>query len=257
MPGAGELTAEELQDLPGSSLRVGVSNVDGAWNEHYAVMDIDAFAAVLDRNGVLSADLHDVYDAGTAVYGPGLTQLTGEQAVAILQMESDDAAARWADILTAFLASQPSLQGSDFTETDDAQAAASILGAGAMPVEIMPTQVVGGTALIAAQPDMDEQMTRLFGIPAPVRAEVRNGNGSPGVGEAVGVQLIPAGFRIVLSENADTFDHQTTQIIAAGTENAGAADEAQAALGVGKVIVSQVASGLADVTVIVGADYRP
>jgi hypothetical protein len=96
----------------------------------------------------------------------------------------------------------------------------------------------------------------VFGIPTPLRAEVRNGNGEPGVGQSVGTQLIPAGFRIVLSENADTFDHQTTQIIAAGTENEPAAEQASQALGVGKVIVSQVPSGLADVTVIVGHDYH-
>lgn len=257
MPGAGEITAEDLQDLPGDSMRVGVSNVDGAWNEHFAVMDLDAFASVIDRSSGLNADLQDVYDAGSQVFGPGQTHLSGDQVAAILRAGADDAAVRWADVLTAFLATQPDLQASDFTETDDAQAAASILGSGAAQVEIMPTQVVGGTALITAQPDLDDQMTRLFGTPVPIRAEVRNGNGRPGVGEAVGVHLIPAGFRIVLSENADTFDHQTTQIIAAGTENAGAADQAQSALGVGKVIVSQVPSGLADVTVIVGADYHP
>jgi hypothetical protein len=75
------------------------------------------------------------------------------------------------------------------------------------------------------------------------------------VGEDVGADLIPAGFRIVLSENADTFDHQTTQIIAAGSENEPAAQDARDALGLGKVIVSQVASGLADVTIVVGKDY--
>jgi LytR cell envelope-related transcriptional attenuator len=68
--------------------------------------------------------------------------------------------------------------------------------------------------------------------------------------------LIPAGFRIVLSENADSFDHQTTQIIADGPENEQAAQDAQDVIGVGKVIVSQIPSGAADVTVIVGHDYH-
>ena len=88
-------------------------------------------------------------------------------------------------------------------------------------------------------------MTQLFGTPRRARAEVRNGNGQPGVGESVGAQLIPAGFRIVLCDNADTFDHQTTEIIADGTENEPRRRQTPSdALGVGKVIVSQVSSGL-------------
>jgi len=256
MPGAGEMSTEELQSLPGDSMRVGVSNVDGGWNAHYAVMDLSGFAAVIDREGGLTVDLQDVYTSGTTVLGPGPTHLTGQQVQSLLRARADDTATRWADVLTAFLAGQPSLSTNDFTDTDDAEQAATILGSGAVDVQIMPTQVVGGTALIAAQPDMDQLMTQVFGIPTPLRAEVRNGNGEPGVGQSVGTQLIPAGFRIVLSENADTFDHQTTQIIAAGTENEPAAEQASQALGVGKVIVSQVPSGLADVTVIVGHDYH-
>ena len=257
MPGSGEMTSEQLQGLPGDSMRVGVSNIDGAWNETYAVMDLASFAAAVDRNGGLNVDLQDVYTSGSTVLGPGQTHLTGDQVTSLLRAEADDTAARWADVLSAFLAAQPNLQQSDFSDTNDAQAAAEVLASGAADVQIMPTQVVGGTALITAQPDLDELMTQLFGIPVPIRAEIRNGNGQPGVGEAVGAQLIPAGFRIVLSENADTFDYPTTQVIAAGSENEQAAEQARKALGVGKVIVSQVPSGLADVTVIVGADYRP
>jgi hypothetical protein len=257
MPGAGEMSTEDLQSLPGGSMRVGVSNVDGAWNGYFAVMDMTSFAAVVDRLSGLNADLQDVYTSGSAVFGPGPTHLTGDDVATLLRARADDTAARWADVLTAFLAAQPNLQASDFTETDDAQASAEILSAGAASVEIVPTQIVGGTAMIAAQPDTDQQMTRLFGTPTPARAEIRNGNGQPGVGESVGADLIPASFRVVLSENADTFDYQTTQVIADGTDNEQIAEQAKDALGVGKVVVSQVASGLADVTVIVGADYHP
>lgn len=256
MPGAGEITTEQLQQLDGSSMRIGVSNVAGAWNTHYGVMDLIAFGEAVDRLGGLNVELQDAYVTGADVFGPGQIHMTGDQVVALLRADEDDIAARWADVLTAFLAAQPNLASNDFTETDDAQAAAEMLGAGAAPAQILPTQAVGGTAMIAAQPDLDDLMTQLFGTPTPLRAEVRNGNGQPGVGESVGARLIPAGFRIVLSDNADTFDHQTTQIIAAGTENAGAAQDAKEALGIGKVIVSQVSSGLADVSVIVGQDYH-
>ncbi len=256
MPGAGEVTTEALQDLPGNSMRIGVSNADGAWNDHYAEIDLERFGSIVDRLGGLSVDLQDAYSAGATLLGPGQTQLSGQQTVALLQERADDTGARWASVLASFLAAQPSLSPTDLADADDAQAAADILGSGEAQVEMAPTQVVGGSVLIAAQPSFDDLMAQLFGTPAPIRAEVLNGNGEPGVGEAVGAQLIPAGFRVVLSENADTFDHQTTVIVSDGTENEQAAQTAKDALGVGKVIVSSIASGLADVTVTVGKDYQ-
>jgi hypothetical protein len=256
MPGAGEMSSDQLRDLDGPSMQIGVSNVVGTWNDHYAIMDLDRLGALVDRIGGLDADLGDLYQAGAEPLGPGRTHLTGDQVVALLGEQADDTAARFADVLAALLAGQPHLSPTDLTDTDDQQAASEILAAGPATVEIAPTQVVGGTATIPAQPDLDELMTELFGTKAPARAEVRNGNGEPGVGASVGALLIPAGFRIVLSENADTFDHQTTQVIADGPENQEAAADAQDALGVGKIIVSQVPSGLADVTVIVGHDFH-
>lgn len=256
MPGAGEMRSEQMRDLDGPSMQIGVSNVVGAWNDHYAIMDLDRLGALVDRMGGLTADLQDIYPSGSDVLGPGETHLTGTQVIALLQERADDTAARWADVLTALLAGQPRLSPTDLTDTDDEQAAAEILAGGPAHVEIMPTQVVGGSATIPAQPDLDDLMTELFGTKPPARAEVRNGNGEPGVGASIGALLIPAGFRVVLSENADTFDHQTTQIIADGPDNEQAAALAHDAIGVGKIIVSQVPSGLADVTVIVGHDFH-
>ena len=257
MPGLGEVTSEQLRDLDGPSMLIGVSNVDGACNDHYAIMDLDRLGALVDRMGGLNADLGDLYTSGGDVFGPGETHLTGEQVIALLRERADDTAARWADVLNALLAGQPHLSPTDLSDADDAAAAATILGSGAARVEIMPTQtLVGASTTIPAQPDLDDLMTELYGTKPPARAEVRNGNGEPGIGSSVGAELIPAGFRVVLSDNADTFDHQTTQVIADGPENEAAAADAQDALGVGKLIVSQVPSGVADVTVIVGHDFH-
>ena len=62
---------------------------------------------------------------------------------------------------------------------------------------------------------------------------MQNGSGEPGVGEAVATQIIPAGFRIVLSQNAQTFDVETTDVFANGVEYEEAARRAREALGVG------------------------
>ena len=98
MPGAGEVTTEALQDLPGDSMRVGVSNADGAWNAHYAVIELDRFGAIVDRLGGLSADLEDAYTVGATLVGPGPTQLSGQQTVALLSENADDTGARWASV---------------------------------------------------------------------------------------------------------------------------------------------------------------
>ena len=67
-------------------------------------------------------------------------------------------------------------------------------------------------------------------------------------------QIIPAGFRITLSQNAQTFDVETT-VFANGVEFEEAAKRAREALGVGRVRVSQVASGIGDITIVVGKDF--
>jgi hypothetical protein len=67
--------------------------------------------------------------------------------------------------------------------------------------------------------------------------------------------LIPAGFRIVVSENAATFDHRRTLVVASSPDDGAAAERAQAALGVGTVSVSGAATGVGDVTIVVGKDF--
>ena len=71
MPGAGEMSSDGLQGLPGDLMRLGVSNIDGAWNAHYATMDLDRFGAVVDRLGGLTVELSDVYPSGRSCSGRG------------------------------------------------------------------------------------------------------------------------------------------------------------------------------------------
>ena len=69
-------------------------------------------------------------------------------------------------------------------------------------------------------------------------------------------RLIPAGFRVVLSTNAETFTVRRTSIIALGTDVAGEAKRARHALGLGVMTVSSVPSGVGDVKIIVGKDFK-
>jgi hypothetical protein len=60
---------------------------------------------------------------------------------------------------------------------------------------------------------------------------------------------------VTLSQNAQTFDQATTEVIANGNEYLGAARRAWKALGVGQVQASQVPSGIGDITIVVGKDF--
>ena len=84
---------------------------------------------------------------------------------------------------------------------------------------------------------------------------MQNGNGAPGVGEQVARKIIPAGFRVVISQNAQSFDIPSTDIFANGKQNVGDAQRAREALGVGQVLASSVPSGVGDITIVVGKDF--
>ena len=257
VPGQGDATTEAVQALPGASMQVAVANAVGAWTDHYAVTDLDHFARIVDRMGGLTVDITDVFTVGNDVLGPGPTHMNGDQVAAYLHQKVDDTSTRWASVLDAFLAAKPAVQPGDLTETDDATAAAAAIGAAAgATAQVAPTRDVGGTALIAQQPDMDRLVGQMFGTPVPIRSLVQNGNGAPGIGEAVARLILPEGFRVVLSQNADTFDHATTEIVAIGKQHVSDAMRIQKALGVGTVEVTQVPSGLADVTILVGKDFE-
>jgi hypothetical protein len=254
-PGQGETTTEGIQQLTGDAMRAAVSNGLGAWTSHYGATDLQRLAAAIDREGGLTLDLPDVTSVGSQVLGPGETAMSGSQVSEYLT-SADDAGTRWMVSLQGLLAAGDVLQPSDLTESDDAAGAAAILsGATGASVEMGPTDSVGAAA-IAQQPAFDELVHERFGTPAPVPTLVQNGNGEPGIGDSVASKIIPAGFRIVVSNNADSFAHATTEVIASGAANEEEAARARAALGVGSVEVSRVPSGLADVTIIVGKDFR-
>jgi len=88
------------------------------------------------------------------------------------------------------------------------------------------------------------------------RVIVYNGSGIPGIAGAAAQQLIRAGFRVVDTKNADSFDYATTQIVVQnGDENSAA--PAVETLGVGEVNVQPADQQVADIIIIIGKDYEP
>lgn len=256
VPGQGETPVTEIAALPGPSVQVAMSNAVGVWNASWMVMNLDGFARMVDRSGGLAMDLPEPVVTTAGVLGPGEINLTGVQASALLRAKGADPAARWDLMLSALLADPPTLQRSDVVGASALPAAQATLDAAAgAEIVPMPVQDLGGAVLIPEQPALDELMTATWGTTAPTPAIVQNGNGAPGVGEAVARAIIPAGFRVTLSQNAQAFDQVTTEVISNGNQYLEAARRARKALGVGQVQASQVPSGIGDITIVVGKDF--
>ncbi|MGH2692022.1 MAG: LytR C-terminal domain-containing protein [Actinomycetota bacterium] len=120
-----------------------------------------------------------------------------------------------------------------------------------------PVIDIGGGLLRPDQDSVAALVDEHF-IPAAadaVRLVVLNGVGTPGIGEEVARILVPEGFRLVSSGNANTFRLEVTQIIASSRRDLEAAERAQTLLGAGEVSLGNQPAGLADITVVVGRDF--
>jgi len=256
-PGQGDRTITELAGEDGASLRTSVSNAIGTWASRYAVVDLDGLGSAVERAGGVTVNLPDVYALPSGNVGPGETELSASDVIALLDERAEDADLRFQAVLEGILAvGGVTFEAPDVAESDDTGGALAILGtAQGAGVEVAPAEGVAGSVVVPSQPEFDTLFAQLFGVPAPVRAIVQNGVGTPGIGEQVAERIIPEGFRIVISDNAESFDHQQTDITAHGAEHQADAERVQRALGVGTVTVGQ-GSGFTDVTIVVGKDFE-
>ena len=215
-------------------------------------------AVMVDAAGGLSSDLSQGFVLPTAVVGPGAVTLTGGQVKEMLvSTKGSEAPAAWRAVLGAWLADPPALARTDVDQTDDLRGAGAVLEeARGAPVLDVPTKTVAGTAAVVDQPAFDTLVTKTFGTTEPVPVIVQNGSGRPGIGEAVARRILPAGFRVVISENASTFGVAVTTITANGRKHVAQARSLRRNLGVGRVRLSRVPSGVGDITVVVGEDFR-
>ena len=85
-----------------------------------------------------------------------------------------------------------------------------------------------------------------------IRLVVLNRVGEPGIGEEVARILIPSGFRLMTSENANRFDDEVTKTVAATDEDIPSAPQARELLGAGQVLHG---AQPADVIVVVERDF--
>jgi LytR cell envelope-related transcriptional attenuator len=256
VPGQGEVMAPQVAGLDAETVRVAVSNTFGAWAEHVAVLGLDGLAAVVDRDDGLRVRVPGFYVTDAGNLGPGPARLTGAQVVALLTVEGDGGEARWAAVVQALLQQRVRLGAGDLAVSDGLAGVRRVLeGARGAAVAAFPTTSVAGSVTVPLQPDLDRAVARLFGAGDPVPVIVQNGVGAPGLGQDVAAILLPLGFRVVLSQNAEDFGQKRTRVVANGDGAVADARRIRHALGVGRVGVSQVPSGIGDVTIIVGEDF--
>ncbi len=256
VPGQGETSTAGVAALPGDSMRVALSNMSGVWIEHFAVLTLRDLAAAVDAAGGVTVDLPEAYPTTTDVFGPGEVTMSGAQTRAFLAGATDDAGVRWEILLSAILDGSSPPEVSAEVEADDVEAVnATLADAEGAEVLDMPTERVTSTIIVPVYPALDELLSGILGTPVPVPVIVQNGSGEPGVGESVAVSILPEAFRTVLSQNAQSFDIARTEVFANGPDHEGEARAVTAALGVGRVRVAAVPSGVGDITIVVGKDF--
>jgi LytR cell envelope-related transcriptional attenuator len=256
VPGQGDVVAPEVAGLGAETVRIAVSNTFGAWAEHVAVLDLEGLAGVVDRAGGLRVRVPGFYVTDAGNLGPGFDRLSGEQVVTLIQLEVEGGEARWASVVQALLQLPIRLDEGDLAESDGLAGVRRVLrGARGAAVAAFPTTSVAGSVTVPLQPDLDRAVAQRFGFGTPVPVIVQNGSGAPGLGQEVAAVLLPLGFRVVLSQNANEFGYERTRVIANSDGALADARRIRRALGVGRVGVSQVPSGLGDITIIVGEDF--
>lgn len=121
----------------------------------------------------------------------------------------------------------------------------------------LPVVDIGGGLLRPNREDLQTLLDDRFVPPTDVltRLVVLNGVGTPGIGKDVARILVPEGFSLVSSGNANTFDLEVTQIIASSREDLDAAERARSLLDAGEISLGNQPTGLADVTVVIGEDF--
>lgn len=255
IPGVGEGTTAAIADQDGDGLRVALSNTIGLWIDHYLVLDMPGLARIADEAGGLAVTLPGPVNLSSGVVGPGDATLTGADVTEYLGIDGPNAFTRWEVILPGLLNAH--LTGPLRGASDDLAAVSRLLPVGGqVRIDTFPVRVAAGQVRVPDYDTLDALMVKDFGVAhPPVPVLVQNGVGEPGLAADVARLIVPKGFRVVLSGNAATFDHRETQVVASGDEHVPAAQRARRALGVGVLAVTQVPSGVADVTIVIGKDF--
>jgi LytR cell envelope-related transcriptional attenuator len=264
---------QTLVDIPGGPSTVGGSAGDPGLLlaaaqatldrpiDHYLVTSDVELSGLLDRIGPLEVQIEEPFVWTGRTFGPGTARLTGGPVVAYLDAGTElDRTSRWEEVLTGIFAIRPNASRWDrpLGATDSARAVRSVLlGAHQAAVLELPTAPAEGGGLLADHDDaVDFANTHLGPAGTPlVRVVVLSANGRKGDVIVIATRLAGLGYRVVAAQQARV-PLALTQIVASDESFLGKAAQVQAILGVGSVYVGPESSGVADVTIVVGRDFK-
>lgn len=292
VPGRGSFELGEAQTLGGGQL-VGTSleNLLGARFDGTLEVPIQGWASLLERAGGFTVDVRSRLvqreeDGGQVRFEPGQQFLDGPRLAEYLAFEADnetqleallrvqqvvngllDVVAAEPESLDRMFADDTVLEGGDQQLLRDLleELADARLGDQLTVLTLPVSPLAGGEDVYQAD---TERMERLVdehfagsrpddAVGAGRALQILNGNAEPGIGQVVAEQLRDGGYRVVLTGNADNFDHETTRIIVyeETAEQVAIAQDIQTRLGVGEIVRSEVPQSVVDITIIVGHDF--
>lgn len=241
IPGQGDGTVEEALGLPPGQAATAIANLLGVWVDHHLTIGERRLAAVVDRAGGI--------DAGGATQG-------GAEVLAALEASGRTRVTAFGLVLQGLLDETVEWLPEDLADSDSAAAVLEALeGARGASVAALPSEEAG-PGIYRVEPEaVRSAIVEAFGGPdrEVVPVIVLNGSGSPGIGEIVAERIVPGGFRIVVNENASSFDHEETLVVVGSADDVALGERVRDLLGTGSVSVS-VSSGIAPVTIVVGKD---
>jgi LytR cell envelope-related transcriptional attenuator len=247
LPGQGLGTVREAAVSKNKGpLAVALENLVGVPVDASVTMTVQELAAAVD--GIGTMEVADQAMNGGAV----LAYLTAPEAAEVL----DERFLRWQDVLEGI---RDGVAANPAAVTGFPEPLRPVLAAGSpepMALYGLPVVDLGAGLLRPDEEGLGTLVEDLF-VPhagAEVRIVVLNGVGRPGVGEQVARILVPEGFRLMSTGNANTFGVKTTKIIALSEDDLAAAHRAREHLGVGEVLLAEP-TGLADIQIVVGQDF--
>lgn len=296
VPGREQLQfGRALATVPPQGSRDALSDLIGVTVDDGWVLTTQVLTALVDALGGIPVDVDvPVVQGQTVLLSPGAQNLNGAQAAQFLlylgpEEQEQARLARLQEVLDGLinvlprtreeLTAQLATLGPRSVSTYEEPSALAdfLLGlaaddeAGQLQYDSLPVIPIdpggGVQAFRVDVPRLTAVVDRLLAdsVPAGVREGgnrvlVLNGVGTPGLGERVRAKLAPAGFVFVGSRNADRFGYPTTQVIVpqATSEAQALGERVAQAIGVPATsVVTQEFGTVADVIVLVGADFTP
>jgi len=232
--------------------------------DHYLLTDGPSVMSLVNQVGGVVVQADSSFSFQGQDLGPGQLRLTGGAVLAYLETASpDDLSGRWEEVLSGLFSNKArrDLWDQLAGESDSLGAARSVLRAarGAIVLELPTSPTDDGLGLQVDPKGLASLLQQNFG-PAGgtlVRVVLLNGTGEKDVGGPVSSSLAPEGFQVVAIQEASRRVVAATEIVASADSFLAQAQQVQQLLGVGTVYVGTQPTGIADITIVMGKDYRP